>query len=257
MVTIVSAFFDINRDIKGDGRTIDEYKKWIKETLKLNCNLFIITEEKFRNLFETNNPNHFLKIINFKDSYYYKYYDEMKKILENDEYKKKITHPNRVECKLPEYNIIQYSKFHYLDIAIKENPFNSEYFFWLDVGASRFFYNLDLSIKFPNNMSLINNNKNKFFVQQRNDLQYYNINDNIVWDSVNLIYGTMFGGNKTIIEKISKIIEKIFTEKMLANNNVNNEQVALSLAWKNNPELFITFTNNYHQIFLLHLLQQL
>ena len=53
-ITIATAFFDINRHTKGDGRTIEEYLDWIKKTLELNCNLFIITEEKFRS---------FLKII--------------------------------------------------------------------------------------------------------------------------------------------------------------------------------------------------
>ena len=45
-VTLVTAFFDINRADRGDGRTIDEYKEWLKKTLQLNCNLFIVTEEK-------------------------------------------------------------------------------------------------------------------------------------------------------------------------------------------------------------------
>lgn len=34
--TIVTAFFDIQRDIKGDGRKIDEYLQWIQKTLQLN-----------------------------------------------------------------------------------------------------------------------------------------------------------------------------------------------------------------------------
>ena len=41
---------------------------------------------------------------------------------------------------------------------------------------------------------------------------------------------------------------------MLNNNNINNEQIALSIAWKNNPELFKTFTDITHEICLLHLL---
>jgi hypothetical protein len=31
--TIVTAFFDIGRNTRGDGRTIDEYLQWIKRTL--------------------------------------------------------------------------------------------------------------------------------------------------------------------------------------------------------------------------------
>lgn len=43
--TLVTAFFDINREKNGDGRKIEEYLEWIKKTLQLNCNLFIITEK--------------------------------------------------------------------------------------------------------------------------------------------------------------------------------------------------------------------
>ena len=42
-VTIVTAFFDINREEKGDGRKIDDYLNWMKVTMQLNCNMFIIT----------------------------------------------------------------------------------------------------------------------------------------------------------------------------------------------------------------------
>ena len=110
MTTIVTAFFDIGRDTKGDGRTIYEYLEWIKKTLQLNCKLYIVTEPKFRNFFEENRTKEFstvIKVIDFKDSHYYKYYDRMKEILESQEYINKIKHPDRVECKMPEYSIIQ------------------------------------------------------------------------------------------------------------------------------------------------------
>ena len=41
-VTIVTAFFDINREDKGDGRKLNEYLEWIKKTLQVNCNLFVV-----------------------------------------------------------------------------------------------------------------------------------------------------------------------------------------------------------------------
>ena len=69
-VTIVTAFFDIKREENGDGRTIEQYKEWIKRTLRLNCNLFIVTEEKFKDFFiENRRPdyNTCIKIIDFKD----------------------------------------------------------------------------------------------------------------------------------------------------------------------------------------------
>ena len=255
-VTIVTAFFDINREGRGDGRKISEYKDWIQKTLQLNCNLYVVTEEKFKDFFITNRPKQFpmeIKIMDFKDSYYYRYYDKMKEILQNDYYKNKIAHNNRVECVLPEYNIIQYSKFHYLKIAIKENPFKSDYFFWMDAGCSRFFLDVDISKPYPsqNVISYLNNNPNKFIIQKRQDLEYFPIDETFIWKADNLLYGTMFGGDVDGINKISEHVESVLTDIMFANNNVNNEQLALAIVWKKYPELFFLTNNSPHSHLIL------
>jgi len=253
MTTIVSAFFDIGRDKKGDGRTIEEYLQWIKKTLQLNCNLFIVTEQKFKTFFEENRPELYrsktvIKIIDFKDCYYYRYYDKMKEILESPHYRNRIKHPNRVECKMPEYNIIQYSKFHFLKMAIEENAFQTEYFLWTDAGISRFFLDVDISIEYPSKkgQKILQDNANQFIIQKRNDINTYPLNDEFIWDSANLLYGTMFGGSALIIKKITELIEQVFIEKMLNKNNVNNEQLALAIVWKDHKELFYLVDNYTH-----------
>lgn len=249
-VTIVTAFFDIGRAEKGDGRTISEYKDWIQKTLQLNCNLYIVTEEKFYDFFLENRPKHFntnIKVIEFKDLHYNKYYDKIKNIIESDSYKNRIAYPDRVECKLPEYNIIQYSKFHCLQMAMDENPFKSDYFFWMDAGVSRFFLDVDISQSYPsiNCINFLKNNEDKFIIQKRYDLETFSIDDTFVWKADNLLYGTMFCGGKEIILKIAEYIEVIFNEKMLSNNNANNEQLALALVWKENPNIFVLTNNVY------------
>jgi hypothetical protein len=260
--TIVTAFFDIGRDKKGDGRTIDEYLGWIKKTLQLNCNLFIVTEQKFKHFFIDNRPENYrkntvIKIIDFKDSHYYRYYDRIKQILESPEYISKIKDPNRVECKLPEYNIIQYSKFHYLQMAINENSFQSEYFLWADAGISRFFLDVDLSKSYPssNGERILQENKGKFIIQNRNDIYSYPLDDSFVWKSDNLLVGTMFGGSISVVQKMAELIEQVFNEKMLNKNNANNEQLALALVWKDNPDTFCLIRNylNFHLCLFKHL----
>jgi len=254
-VTIVTCFFDIGRAEKGDGRTIVEYKDWIQKTLQLNCNLYIVTEDNFHDFFLEHRPKHFntkIKVIEFKDLHYNKYYDKIKNIIESDSYKKRIAYPDRVECKLPEYNIVQYSKFHCLQMAIDENPFKSDYFFWMDAGVSRFFLDVDISKSYPSNncINFLKNNEDKFIIQNRPDLNNYIIDDNFIWKADNMLSGGMFGGNIKIIREISKLVEEIFVNKMLNNNNANNEQLALALVWKENPELFSLLNNvyNYHLI---------
>jgi Bacterial protein of unknown function (HtrL_YibB) len=257
-VTIVTAFFDINRAEKGDGRTIEEYKQWIIHTLQLNCNLYIVTEEKFRSFFMENRPlqyqnQTFIEVIDFKDCHYYKYYDKMVEILNSPQYKSRIAHPNRVECKLPEYNIIQYSKFHFLQMAIEQNPFHSEYFLWMDAGCSRFFLDVDISKSYPSEQGIaaLSKNKDMFIIQRRHDLDRFPIDEHFVWRADNLLSGGMFGGTAWSIQTIADHVETVFQEKMLSQNNVNNEQLALAVVWKDNPYLFCTTNNQPGQHLML------
>jgi hypothetical protein len=241
-ITIVTAFFDIHRAEKGDGRTIEEYLEWAKKTLQLNAHLYIVTEPKFESFFRENRPSSLpfhLHIMDFRQSHYYSYYPQIQSILTSEEYQKRIKHPNRVECILPEYNILQYSKFHYLQLAIEENPFQSSHFFWMDLGGSRFFREVDISQPYPSPLMTNQLNQNPgFIIQHRRDLFSYPLDDDFVWDSTNLLCGTMFGGSSTIIQRISQELEKVWTEKMIRRGAVNNEQLGLALVWKQYPELF-------------------
>ena len=265
-VTIVTAFFDINREKNGDGRKLNDYLEWIQKTLQLNCNLVIFTENKFIEFMDINRPlfyknkTHIIEDT-LQNASYYKYIDKIKEILNDENYKKRIEHPNRVECKLPEYNVIQYSKFGWLEEAIRINTFNSEYFFWMDIGISRFFNNINIKNSYPSdnkiNQLLNYENKNKFIIQQRKDLQNYNIDDNFIWKSDNLLKGGMFGGNKKSIIKISNLLNETFKNYMLEKTNVNNEQLCLALIWKQKPDLFyLVDDNDSNPCKVLHILYE-
>ena len=237
MATLVTAFFDIHREKKGDGRKLDEYLDWMKETLQLNCNLYIVTEATFLPYILEHRPPHYKTIIkeqSLKECKYYKYYERMKDILMSDEYKSRIQHPNRVECVMPEYNLIQYSKFGWLEEAIQENPFDTTSFFWIDMGISRFFLDVDISKPYPGHCI---HTTQKFIIQQRYDLLQYPIDENFMWRSDNLLKGGMFGGYRDAVLLVSAELERAFV-RMLENGCVNNEQVALTLVWKQHPHLF-------------------
>lgn len=65
----------------------------------------------------------------------------------------------------------------------------------------------------------------------------------------------MFGGYKEIVLELEKKIDKIFREEMLEKNNVNNEQLALAILWKKEPNLFKVIEDiKRHPCIILHLL---
>jgi hypothetical protein len=258
ITTFVTALFDIDRENKGDGRKTSEYLEWFKNTLKLNCNLFIVIEEKFYQFVLDNRPKEYktyIKIDNLKNAKYYKYIDRMKEILDSKEYKEKIAYPDRVECKLPEYNIIQYSKFGWLEDAIKINPFNGEYFFWMDAGLSRFF-NRRLNMNFPTKGGLnkIFRSDKKFIIQGRKNLNSYNIDEIFKWKADNLLKGGIFGGYKDNVIKVSELLEDKFNKEMLDKDNVNNEQLCLAYVWKENKFLFNVIEEDRHPAYIFNIL---
>ena len=259
-VTIVTALFDIDRENKGDGRSVSEYLEWFRKTLQLNCNLFIVTEEKFHQFVIANRPKNYpthIKIDTLSNAKYYKYLPRIKGILESEEYKKRIVHPNRVECKLPEYNIIQYSKFGWLESCIETNPFDSEYFFWMDAGLSRFFGRTDLKIFYPSNkkVKFLQNAEKKFLVQGRVKLEKYQIDEKFKWGSDNLMKGGIFGGHRSCVLEVSEMMEHRFVTEMLDQKNANNEQLCLAYVWRDNKEKFFVVENNRHPAYIFEFLK--
>ena len=85
---------------------------------------------------------------------------------------------------------------------------------------------------------------NKFIIQKRHDLESFNIDDEFIWRSDNLLKGGMFGGTSKCIRKMSECVEQVFKEQILDKECVNNEQVALSLIYRKNPEWFNLIDDN-------------
>jgi hypothetical protein len=242
--TIVTALYDINRENLGDGRTIDEYFTWLEKTLNLNEYFVIFIQDTlFTHLTNikqsVKNKNISVIVTKLEDIPYYKYKQSIDDILSSDTYLSSIVAPSRIECKLSLYNIIQYSKLEWLNQVIHENPYESEYFFWMDAGCSRFFDDVDTNIIWPDENKLLSN---KIVIQGRNDLNSYNNWNNLHLDAVNLLCGTCFGGHKNKMLWLTKQIQATF-EHLLSKKIVNNEQIALALIWKNNPENFDVYIN--------------
>ena len=238
-VKIVTALFDINREDKGDGRRIEEYLEWFKYTLKLKCDFVIYTEERFKDF-----VNEIRKDIEYNTDIiiqkideipFYKNREKIKNIIESDYYKSKINDINRIECYLPEYNIIQYSKFGWLKKTIQDHN-EYEYFIWMDAGCSRFFnghdYNREWpSSKLPTDKLTIQGNSNYVSSFESMDPDKY------IWDNNSMLVGTLFGGGRDVVIEVSNLIEEKFN-KLIDINCVNNEQFLLAITAKTNPDLF-------------------
>lgn len=243
-VKVITALFDIGREKLGDGRTMDQYLNWFEKTLSLKVPMVIYTEEKFRKFVEERRDLEFTKIViqKLEEISMYKHRNRINEIIKNPDYLSKIRDNSRIECNLDLYNVIQYSKFGWLEEEILQGD-DSDFYFWMDAGCSRFFGDFDLSLNWPN---LENLEGNKFIIQGNvnTSLIYPSMDiENYKWDNNCILVGTLFGGRGNIVRKVSIESIKILEEEMLNTGMVNNEQIALAILSKRSPDLFNVYIN--------------
>lgn len=248
---LVTSLFNVEREkMNGnDGRSWNDYLKWFEKTLQLKSNMIIFCEDNLIEFIEKRR-DYPTKIITHtaQEIPYYFLKDKIQEILSSKDYQNKIGAPYRIECQHPMYNVIQYSKFKWLDQAIEINPFNSRYFFWIDAGASRHFDGFDIDKNFPSQEALnaLDQMGNKFLIQMNMD--YYpdlvhakTFTEEYFWDARAITCGSFFGGEIESVKKVNREIEDIFINKMINNGLVNSEQTALGYLLKTKPDLFVEY----------------
>jgi hypothetical protein len=251
--TLVTSLYNINRN-SIDGRKWEDYLVWFSKTLKLKSPMVIFVEAELMNFVKENRGSLPTKVIQqpIEEIPYYFLKERIDNVIKSDEYISKISDSSRIECKSSLYNIIQYSKFKWVERVAIQNEFNSDYFLWVDAGLSRFFYDLNLNLPYPgeNAQESLNEIKDKILIQVFQS--YYpdlvnseSLSYDYLKDNRSYIMGGMFGAGRDAILKLCPIIDNIL-EKMLSDNLINNEQIALGYLYKKHPDLFVEFINESH-----------
>ena len=256
-VTFVSALFNIDRV---DGRKWDEYLKWFDVTLQLQAPMTLFVTEDLVEFVQKrrNGTGKFAThIITSKvdEIPYYDLKDEIQEILDSEEYKKNMADPERIECKQAMYSVIQYSKFRWLIQSLAYNGKECDYFFWLDAGASRFFEGYDLSKEYPSEEAkkALDEMGDSFLVQM--NTEYYTdlanaktLSTDYLYDNRSYVLGSMFGGHKKSLFRVCDMVHDVLMNDMIANNTINNEQIALGYLIKKYPDEFSLYerTNQKH-----------
>lgn len=208
---IIMALYDIGRD-EWDSFNLsyNTYLHWMKNTLSLDANIVIFTEDKFINQI-TSYRKEFdadltkTTIINRKleDLECYKLYnDKLEKLMNSETFKNKIC-VEVPEMNKPLYNIIMFNKLFFLQEVKNKKYYNNDLLIWADAGGLRESIQNYKNVSWPSlkKINQLDNNKATFFSHKKNiiidDFEYHSLSQ------IRNIQGTCFFVPSHLIDELT------------------------------------------------------
>jgi hypothetical protein len=146
-ITFVTGIFDLGRDSLGENfkRPFQHYLDHFKNLLELDLPLVIFIEKKYESfVWEHRSPvNTEIYIKEIEDLQSFPFFKEIESIRKNEQWKNKAGWLGEsTQAQLNYYNPLVMSKFFFLHDVTFFNPFQSDYFVWIDGALS---HTLDLN----------------------------------------------------------------------------------------------------------------
>lgn len=253
--TVVSALFDIGRDSwKYHSVDREGYLRWYRNTLSLNANHIIYTDEVFYDRIQEilkevrTSPNVLIIKQKLEDlPAYKKYFHRLTELMSSEEFRPKI-HFNVPEMLYPLYNVIMFNKMHFLEDAKSINPFDSEMFVWVDAGGLRENIDLYRGHEWPNpiKMAALPNDKIHTFCHHPK-ISIYRVTDHLV-SQMRFIQGTAFYVPSACISPFIELFDKKVNES-IASGHIGSDEKILDICYLEKPELFTLEVSSWREYY--------
>jgi hypothetical protein len=195
-----TALFDLDRE-KVDGRTFQDYLEWLKRTTELIPGLIIFHDGELDNL---NFGNSRLIKIDLAELQAFSHLNELKEVLA-------VFKPhaaNDITFQLPEYGLIQLSKFELGCKVIQMT--DAESVLWVDAGISRFLDNTSRPNRLQDFASLLLENHFAYFfeIDTRRNLNVFRLQfrHNGIGTSKRLVAGGAFWIRREEVETLHRLM---------------------------------------------------
>ncbi|GFO31951.1 protein htrl-like [Plakobranchus ocellatus] len=139
--TVVTGLVDIGRGgWRTQGRTYREYLTHMLKVLRLDVNLIVFIEPKGLEFVKMNRRGRENRTVIYPTTIeklsYYPLLPRIQEIMNTDQFKRDNDNYKNGNCEafVPQYNLLTNSKVCFVHQAIRENPFRSTYFIWIDGG---------------------------------------------------------------------------------------------------------------------------
>lgn len=221
-MTCVSGYFPVKN------KHGDSFDGWFENTLSINCPyVFFGTKETIEKIkeFRKDLPTTYIEY-DIPDFATYKYKDKM------------IADPSH--CPSVELNLIWNEKIFMLKKAAEMNPYDSEWFQWVDAGICVFRNEKPPTSEYPNRNDLVGLPKDKFIYSS----SYPHEEGTSVNSLPHHIAGTSYLLHKTFINTFADIYNE-YLDKVVSPNQLWTDQILLTRIYKEKPELFFKLTHDY------------
>ena len=228
-LTCVSCYYQVRNkhDVK--------YNNWFKNTLAINCPyVFFTNKDSIETIksFRKDLPTYYIEC-DIEDFKTYNHKDKM--ITES-------TH-----CPSIELNLIWNEKIFMIQKAYELNPFNSDWFKWIDAGICIYRNSEPPNCLFPFNENKLNNLPKDKFIYSSSESEYYNNDLVSITNYYHHISGTSYILHKECINKFV-LLYITYLDKLIDKNNIWTDQVVLTHIYKENPDIFFKLTDGYGEI---------
>jgi hypothetical protein len=146
-------------------------------------------------------------------------------------------------CPSAELNLIWHEKIFLIKRALEINPFNSEWFHWIDAGHCVFRNQAPPPSVFPSPDKIDILPRDKFIYSSSDP---YNESKVTINNYYHHISGTYII-HKSLVNKIL-LIYKEYLEKLSSSSDVVTDQVVLTHIYKDNKDLFYKLCDGYGEV---------
>lgn len=241
-ITIVTCYFKIKS--KFPSKT---YRTWMKNFLEIPMNLVVFTDvESFGMIsyFRKHHTNTKIIVMRLEDFYMHKYFDYF--IYSHSIDPEKNLHT-------PELYLLWAEKSWFVKKACQINHFNTNWFFWCDIGCmrinniSKYYFNFPKFNIIPNPAKIIYSQIGTFYESNKDKNEsgilkiYENMNNQL---QLLRIQGGFFSVHLSMIDKLIELYEQNFCLFMNNKMFAGKDQYIMYNAYVNNPDSFIIINGN-------------
>ena len=249
-LTLITALVNIGRE-QVDGRKFQDYVNWFLQTIQIPAPMVIYAEPVLEGIVKEIRKDLPTKFIptEFTNLPLIWSYNLVTSIQNSPEFRTKMKKPHDLANRLAGYPIVTNSKFAWIWNVLQENPFQTDLFFWIDGGLSRFWKGIN-PVKFGPNPNLLKllSEQNKIYAQvggYQEQIILNTLNGNklpeqeIIGANPAYLMAGFFGGTKDVLLNLCEESLCNYVKEMLQKQRIDHDQALFYWHFMNHTDKYI------------------